>query len=178
VPFESLDRLRILYEEANEPDKFVQLWHEIHDPITDTPAASSPAALASLTRVGALLLKQEKFSEARGILAPAEESAAKILLTEDPLRFAEFLCNLCLALLGDEFDGAYDKIESRLNDAYQLVLEAADRSDPVSLSCQRALILLYSKWQESSPDGELEKKLTQWQDTLRDSMEAAEPTTD
>lgn len=178
VPFESLDRLRILYEETNEPDKFVQLWHEIHDPITDTPAASSPAALASLTRFGSLLLNQEKFSEARGILAPAEESAAKILLTEDPLRFAEFLCSLCLALLGDEFDGAYDKIESRLNDAHQLALEAEGRSDPVSLSCQRALILLYSKWHDASPDGGFAEKLAQWQDTLRDSMEAAEPTSD
>jgi len=40
------------------------------------------------------------------------------------------------------------------------------------------LILLYSKWHDASPDGALEKKLAQWQDTLRDSMEAAEPTTD
>ena len=178
VPFESLDRLRILYEETNEPEAFAQLWHEIHDPIAGTPAAASPAALASLTRFGSLLLNQEKFSEARGILAPAEESAVQVLLTEDPLRCAEFLCNLCLALLGDEFDGSHGEIESRLNDAYQLALEAADRSDPVSLSCQRALILLYSNWHEASPDGGFEEQLSQWQDTLRDSMEAAEPTTD
>jgi tetratricopeptide (TPR) repeat protein len=178
VPFESLDRLRILYEETNEPVAFAQTWHEIHDPIAGTPAALSPAALASLTRFGSLLLKQEKFSEARGILAPAEESAVQVLLTEDPLRCAEFLCNLCLALLGDEFDGSHGEIESRLNDAYQLALEAADRSDPVSLSCQRALILLYSNWHEASPDGGFEEQLAQWQDTLRDSMEAAEPTTD
>jgi non-specific serine/threonine protein kinase/serine/threonine-protein kinase len=178
VPFESLDRLRILYEETNEPEAFAQLWHEIHDPIAGTPAAASPAALASLTRFGSLLLNQEKFSEARGILAPAEESAVQVLLTEDPLRCAEFLCNLCLALLGDEFDGAYGEIESRLNDAHQLALEAEGRSDPVSLSCQRALILLYSNWHEASPDGGFEEQLSHWQDTLRDSMEAAEPTTD
>jgi hypothetical protein len=131
-----------------------------------------------LTRFGSLLLNQEKFSEARGILAPAEESAVQVLLTEDPLRCAEFLCNLCLALLGDEFDGAYGEIESRLNDAHQLALEAEGRSDPVSLSCQRALILLYSNWHEASPDGGFEEQLSHWQDTLRDSMEAAEPTTD
>ena len=155
-----------------------QLCREIHDAIAGTPAASSPAVLGSLTRFGSLLLKQEKFSEARGILAPVEESAAKVLLTEDPLRSAEFLCNFCLALLGDEFDGSHDEIESRLNDAYQLALEAAGRSDPVSLSCQRALILLYSNWHEASPDGGFEEKVAQWQDTLRDSMEAGEPTTD
>jgi len=177
VPFESLDRLRILYEETNQPDAFGHLWHEIQDPIAGTPAAASPVALASLTRFGSLLLAQEKFSEARGILAPAEESAVQVLLTEDPLLHAEFLCNLCLALLGDEFDGAHDEIESRLNDAYHLAVEAGS-SDPVSLSCQRALILLYTKWHEASPDGGFEEKIAQWQDTLRDSMEAAEPTTD
>jgi len=87
VPFESLDRLRILYEETNEPEAFAQLWHEIHDPIAGTPAAASPAALASLTRFGSLLLNQEKFSEARGILAPAEESAVQVLLLQAVIEF-------------------------------------------------------------------------------------------
>ncbi len=178
VPFESLDRLRSLYEETNQPEAFAHLWHEIHDPIAGTPADASPAALASLTRFGSLLLTQESFSEARRILAPAEESAVQVLLTEDPLLCAEFLCNLCLAMLGDEFDGTHDEIESRLSDAHQLALEAEGQSDPVSLSCQRGLILLYSKWHEASPDGGFEEKVAQWQDTLRDSMEASEPTTD
>ncbi len=178
MPFESLDRLRLLYEETNQPDVFRQLWHEIHDPIAGTPAATSPAALASLTKFGSLLLAREKFSEARGILAPAEESAVEILLTEDPLLCAELLCNLCLALLGDEFDGAFDEIESRLDTAYQLALDAKGQSDPVSLSCQRGLILLYSKWHDASPDAGLEKMVAQWQDTLRDSMAGTQPTTD
>ena len=176
IPFETLDRLRILYEETNEPEAATELYSEILDPLIDEPTALSPMGLQTLTRFGALLLSQEKYSQASECLAPAEASIRKTFSARDPLLCGEFLQLLSRSLLlsSGENEVPFSEIETKLLDGNKLTEEKGEPSQLVSRSIQRTLVELYSKWHESNPGSGYDGKSNRWQATLSKSLVSGE----
>ena len=61
-----------------------------------------------------------------------------------------------------------------LLDGHTLSGEKGVAFHPVSLSIQRTLVELYSKWHQSNPDSGYDRKSNRWQATLSESLASGE----
>lgn len=115
------------------------------------------------TNMGDLLVLLGRAEEAIGVLEPAELAVRALSRDGNPRRLGLFLSNMGRARAGIGYDAArFAQAESELLEAHALLVKDAAPSPRDTIECTRALVALYTAWNESEPGKGYDAKAAEW----------------